>query len=115
MGNDMSYDDTAAAEFYEDERNREPGEAPSRRRRRGQTRQLDSHVPVRFPSDTIESVKAIAAVDGLTVSSWIRHLVTLELARRLAPKTDSELKEQARNIGDTLHTDALAHVEKIPA
>jgi predicted DNA binding CopG/RHH family protein len=49
--------------------------------------QLRGHIPVRFPESLIERIKALATEDGLTVSSWIRHLVTLEIDRRSVPIT----------------------------
>lgn len=45
---------------------------------------LTNHVPVRFDRATIDAVKLWAERDGMTVSSWIRHLVRSEVARRNA-------------------------------
>src|SRR4051812_48057166 len=108
MEDDMTYDDAAASEFYENEQNREPAGSPRRRRRSGKA--LDSHVPVRFPSDTIDAVKVIAAADGLTVSSWIRHLVNREVSRRLVPETVSRFVEHSANLGGRATTDLSADV-----
>lgn len=112
MEKPMSYDDAAAAEFYENEQNREPAGPP--RKRRGQSRMLDSHVPVRFPSETIEAVKVVAAADGLTVSSWIRHLVTREIARRQVPRTEPRVVHPG-NLGSGLVTTDRAAKERISA
>jgi hypothetical protein len=43
---------------------------------------LTSHVPVRFPPEMIEAVKTLADQDGMTVSSWIRQVIRLEIQRR---------------------------------
>ena len=45
-------------------------------------RRLSATVPVRFPQSIIEAVKRLADQDGVTVSSWIRRLVTREVMRR---------------------------------
>ena len=48
---------------------------------------LSEMVPVRFPSGTISAAKRLAALDGVTVSHWIRRLVTKEIERRQPPAT----------------------------
>jgi hypothetical protein len=48
---------------------------------------MQGHVPVRFPQQVIDQVKAAAKEDGITVSSWIRRLVTKELERRGTSRT----------------------------
>ena len=53
------------------------------RARAGQARLLTSHVPIRFCSQTIERVKAIAEQSGLTVSAWIRWVVEREVERHM--------------------------------
>lgn len=73
------YDDAEAAAFYADPANREAHPTSPR----GPTGRLTSHVPVRFDPATIEFVQQVASEDGMTVSSWIRHVVEAELHRRL--------------------------------
>lgn len=53
---------------------------------------LSSHVPVRFSPEMIEAVKRLADEDGLTVSSWIRGLVSTELERRVPARTGRSLE-----------------------
>jgi len=48
---------------------------------------MKGHVPVRFPEGVVEQVKVVAQQDGVTVSTWIRQLVTRELERRITPST----------------------------
>lgn len=50
------------------------------------TKVMTRHVPVRFSQDMIEAVKVLADNDGMTVSSWIRQVVRLEIERREQPK-----------------------------
>jgi predicted HicB family RNase H-like nuclease len=64
-------------EFYARPENQEPA-GPPRRRRRGR---LGEPVPVRFPEDLLEEVRARAAADDRSVSSWIRRAVEHELER----------------------------------
>lgn len=54
------------------------------RRRKPPTRPLTQHVPIRFDAATIEQVRQFSDDDGLTVSSWIRHVVRREVERRSA-------------------------------
>jgi hypothetical protein len=42
---------------------------------------LTSSIPVRFPDETLEVIRARADADHRTVSSWIRHVVQQELER----------------------------------
>jgi hypothetical protein len=77
----MTYDDDAAAAFYNVPENRKPTGPP--RARAGQARLLSSHVPIRFRPQTIAKVKAIAERDGMTISSWIRGVVEREVERRM--------------------------------
>jgi hypothetical protein len=50
-----------------------------RRRRRPS---LSAYLPVRFPPDILEDAKTLAIHDGVSVSSWVRDLVTHEVVRR---------------------------------
>jgi hypothetical protein len=68
-------------EFYKNPVNQVPA-GPGRQR---QGRRLSATVPVRFPQDIIDAVKRLADRDGLTVSSWIRQVVTREVQRRQPP------------------------------
>jgi predicted HicB family RNase H-like nuclease len=57
--------------FYERPENQVP-EGSARRR-------LSATVPVRFPAELLEQVRAAAAADDRSVSSWIRRAVEHEL------------------------------------
>ena len=70
--------DADAFEHYDDPANREPGSGAPRRRA---DRPLTRHVPVRFPTETIEEIRTVAEADGLTVSAWIRRAVDRTLRR----------------------------------
>ena len=56
---------------------------------------MPGHVPVRFPQEVIDQVKAAAKEDGVTVSNWIRRLVNKELERRGTSRTASASFEQS--------------------
>lgn len=58
-------------EFYARPENQQP-QGPGRRR-------LTATVPVRFPPELLEQVRAAAAADDRSVSSWIRRAVEHEL------------------------------------
>lgn len=60
--------------FYSDPENLTPL-GPARRRKQ----RLTELVPVRFPPDVLEQVKAAAEADDRSVSSWIRQAVNREL------------------------------------
>lgn len=60
--------------FYADPNNQIPL-GPGRRRKP----KLTEMVPVRFPPDTLEKVRAAADADDRSVSSWIRRAVEHEL------------------------------------
>lgn len=62
--------------YYAKAENREP-QGPARRRRP----RLTEIVPVRFPEDTLEVLRARAEADDRSVSSWIRRAVEHELQR----------------------------------
>lgn len=74
------------SDFYADPANQEPAAGPPVRRR---AKSLTTHVPVRFDPETIASVRRLAALDHMTVSTWIRRLVTREVERQLPPRTGS--------------------------
>jgi hypothetical protein len=63
-------------EFYRDPANQEPQGRPRRRKPR-----LTSPIPVRFPPEILEQVKARADADDRSISSWIRLAVEHELNR----------------------------------
>jgi len=58
-------------EFYASPENQQP-QGPGRRR-------LTATVPVRFPAELLEQVRAAAAAEDRSVSSWIRRAVESEL------------------------------------
>lgn len=60
-------------DFYARPENQVP-QGPARRRSK-----LTEIVPVRFPPETLEEVRRLAAVDDRSVSSWIRRAVEHEL------------------------------------
>lgn len=62
--------------LYSKAENQEP-QGPGRRRRP----RLTEIVPVRFPEDTLEALRARAEADDRSVSSWIRRAVEHELQR----------------------------------
>lgn len=62
--------------YYAEAENQEP-QGPARRRRP----RLTAIVPVRFPEDTLDAVRARAEADDRSVSSWIRRAVERELQR----------------------------------
>jgi len=68
----MSDPDTEAFEHYEEPDRREPPPGPPHRRRQ---RNFTQHVPVRFPTSTVEAVRRLAEADGISVSAWIRRAV----------------------------------------
>jgi hypothetical protein len=72
-------DDAEAFEHYDNPANREPAAGEPRRRR---ARTLARHVPVRFPTDTIEAVRSLAQTDGMTISAWIRRAVGSAVRQR---------------------------------
>ena len=78
------YDDEAAARRYADPENLTPA-GPALPTTRGPRRNLGKHVPVRFTADLIAAVKRLADVDGMTVSTWIRTVVSREVDRRQPP------------------------------
>lgn len=91
---DRRTEDRQAYEFYADPANQVPA-GPARQR---QGRRLSTTVPVRFPQDLIEAVKRLAARDGVTVSSWIRQLVTNEVKRRQPPEVTTTASEVIRYV-----------------
>jgi len=58
-------------EFYARPENQQP-QGPGRRR-------LTATVPVRFPAELLAQVRAAAAAEDRSVSSWIRRAVESEL------------------------------------
>lgn len=75
-------DDREAHEFYKDpEHLRIAGPG---RKRNGQ--RLTSMTAVRFSPETIEAVKDVAHNEGITVSTWIRRLVSRTVAAPTEPE-----------------------------
>jgi hypothetical protein len=72
-------DDAAAWAHYNDETLREVSPEHARTPRRPS---LSAQVPIRFSPGMVAAVGRIAESDGMSVSSWIRHLVEKELSRR---------------------------------
>ncbi|PWJ48802.1 hypothetical protein SAMN06264364_1284 [Quadrisphaera granulorum] len=67
--------------FYADPRNQTP-QGPPVRRRRGTKAKLSDPIPVRFPEDLLQQVRARAAADDRSLSNWIRRAVEHELSGR---------------------------------
>lgn len=91
--------DEEAFEFYNDPANREPDPNGRIVRRKP----LGDSIPVRFPTDLLEHVRAVAAADGLTVSEWVRQAVADSLAQRRHGDDDNtiiarELERLARKL-----------------
>jgi hypothetical protein len=90
--------DEEAADFYADPANRVGN--PDRVIR---PRTLGDSLPVRFPVDMLEQVRAVAAADDLTVSEWVRQVVAEALAQRSQEPQDNstiarELERLARKL-----------------
>jgi len=89
------------AEFYKNPANVKAG----RRVTPTSSAPMTGHVPVRFSESMIARVKAVAAQDGVTVSTWIRNLVQKELERRSAPWTAPGLFSQTWIVGMSTRPD----------
>jgi hypothetical protein len=72
--------DVEAFDYYEAPARRKPPPGSPRRR---PEQSLAQHVPVRFPSETIQRVKSVADAEGVTASAWIRRAVDEKLRRHL--------------------------------
>lgn len=94
--------DREAFDYYDDPTKREPAEGPPRRRRESA---LTRHVPVRFPTSTVETVRELAKADGMSVSAWIRHTVDREVARRSAPEPTTKTEPDVRDAVERLRQD----------
>jgi hypothetical protein len=79
MSTDRKRDDDVAARYEDPDMHEPTGPAV---RRHGDAR-LQSHVPVRFPVETINRVRYLADREGVTVSAWIRSVVTREVQRQM--------------------------------
>jgi hypothetical protein len=75
----MTSADADAFEYYDESAYRERAAGEPRRRH---ARTLARHVAVRFPAETVESVRPLAQADGMTVSAWIRRAVDSAIRRR---------------------------------
>jgi hypothetical protein len=71
----MTSDETPPAETEDIQTT---GRVVQRRRRPS----LSAYLPVRFPPDVLEDAKVLARHDGVSISSWVRNLVTREVMRR---------------------------------
>ena len=94
--------DREAFDYYDDPTKRESAEGPPRRRRESA---LTRHVPVRFPTSTVETVRELAKADGMSVSAWIRHTVGREVARRSAPEPTTKTEPDVRGAVERLRQD----------
>ena len=82
---DKPYNDEAAADRYSDPDARSIRDKAAFKRRAP----LSAHVPVRFDAETISAIRHLSAVDELTVSSWIRNVCRLHVARRRPSQPES--------------------------
>lgn len=78
-------DDREAHEFYKNPEHLRPA-GPGRRPKRPAGR-LTNMSSVRFAPETIEAVKDVAHDEGITVSTWIRRLVSRAVAAPAEPET----------------------------
>ncbi|MDZ7578535.1 MAG: Arc family DNA-binding protein [Candidatus Nanopelagicales bacterium] len=62
--------------FYAAPENQTPQGSPVRRRAK-----LTAAVPVRLPEDVLDKVRARAAADDRSVSSWVRRAIEHDLSR----------------------------------
>lgn len=88
--NDGPMSDDEAAAFYRASASLPTGERVTPKKIR-----LSGHVPVRFSESTIGEVKRLAALDGVSVSTWIRQLVDKAVRARTSPVVVS--------VGEELH------------
>lgn len=86
----MTMSDSEAADFYARPANQRIG------RRVVSRRALSSSIPVRFPPETVEAVKARADAEGVTVSEWIRRKVADALAREEQSDDPATIVEELR-------------------
>jgi hypothetical protein len=75
----MTSDDVDAFEYYDEPAHREPATGEPRRRT---AKTLARHLAVRFPAETVESIRPLAQSDGMTISAWIRRAVDSAIRRR---------------------------------
>jgi hypothetical protein len=92
----------APFDYYEGPARHEP--APGAPRRRPE-RPLTQHMPVRFPAETIEQVRRLAEVDGMTVSAWIRRAVERTLRQEGAGSAERAESDDARTVVKRLQRD----------
>jgi predicted DNA binding CopG/RHH family protein len=88
--------DQQAVEFYAHPDNQRLGGRVVSRRA------LASSIPVRFPSDIVDAVKAVADAEGITVSEWIRRAVAGALFARTANDDPATIVEDLRRDIDRL-------------
>lgn len=89
--------DDVAADHYEDPAAHEPAGPPIRR---SNERRMMNHVPVRFPAETIDRVRWLAEREGITVSAWIRGVVSREVERQLRSPSATELSSSSATFTD---------------
>lgn len=98
---DKPYNDEAAADRYSDPDARSIRDKAAFKRRAP----LSAHVPVRFDAETISAIRHLSAVDGLTVSSWIRNVCRLEVERRRPTQTETSAPSAVRIDAPAPNTD----------
>ena len=76
MSNEQQMTPEQEYEFYAPPENQVP-QGPGRRR----AARLTTPIPVRFPPELLEQIRAAAAADDRSVSAWIRRAVEHELDR----------------------------------
>jgi hypothetical protein len=110
-------DDATAWKHYDDETMREASAGPAQTPRRPS---LSAQVPIRFSPGTVAAVGRAAESDGMSVSSWIRHLVEKELSRRDASSgptgraaAQAAIETARRALGELEH--ALTPLAKVSA
>jgi hypothetical protein len=94
-----------ATELYADPANQAVAPGPAVRPPRPKA--LGGSIPVRFPSSSVEAIKRLADVDGVTVSGWVRRAVDAELKRREGAATQrAEVAEELERLARQLRASA---------
>jgi hypothetical protein len=92
----MTTSDSDAADFYAQPANQRLG------RRVISRRALSSSIPVRFPPEVVDAVKARADTEGVTVSEWIRRTVAEALGSQARKDDPAAIVEEMRRDLDRL-------------
>jgi hypothetical protein len=86
----MTTSDGDAADFYAQPANQGVGRQVVSRRA------LSSSIPVRFPPEIVDEVRARADAEGITVSEWIRRTISDALAAEGRSNDPAAIVEELR-------------------